>query len=327
MVFSKIVLQGKNFINEKRKKIKNIKEGNKNMKPGFSSGDSFLRQAFEEQKQKVEIEQGVYNSLLSEWSALQTDFGDKFLLVKNNIDKCLKKCKEENENGSNEELACKVGCRLTKPELMDWKNKNNANCSSIIDKCSGRNVNEGYSVTEEEKDNCYDCGGGLGGATLFKAEGTSLTKNVDKCKDLDSAFLSTSKPSGYYEGLCNSAFDGVPKIGYDFKGKYSELERKTNEITRQAIKLENEKNKLKIKKQEMLNRVGKINIADLIDDYNSIYNRKILERGKSLSGTNDTAIAQLEDIELKEKSESMQLYLWSGLAILSFLLLLQKIKK
>ena len=67
------------------------------------------------------------------------------------------------------------------------------------------------------------------------------------------------------------------------------------------------------------------NMEDLLAEYSSIQAEinQLTGRGNN----NKTSEAQLEDVELKIKSERMQLYIWSGLAILTMLLVIQKVKQ
>ena len=67
------------------------------------------------------------------------------------------------------------------------------------------------------------------------------------------------------------------------------------------------------------------NMEDLLLEYSNIQVEinKLSGRGNN----NKTSEAQLEDVELRIKSERMQLYIWSGLAILTMLLVIQKIKQ
>ena len=70
---------------------------------------------------------------------------------------------------------------------------------------------------------------------------------------------------------------------------------------------------------------GTKNMEKLLGEYSIIQAdiNKLSGRGNN----NKTTEAQLEDIELKIKSERLQLYIWSGLAILTMLLVIQKIKQ
>ena len=67
------------------------------------------------------------------------------------------------------------------------------------------------------------------------------------------------------------------------------------------------------------------NMEDLLAEYDNIQSEINKLRGRK--NNNKTSEAQLEDVELKIKSERMQLYIWSGLAILTMLLVIQKIKQ
>ena len=58
-------------------------------------------------------------------------------------------------------------------------------------------------------------------------------------------------------------------------------------------------------------------------DYGTIY-AEIIERQKSKDGTID---GQLEDIREKELSSSLQFLIWSGLAILTILLVIQRLRR
>ena len=67
------------------------------------------------------------------------------------------------------------------------------------------------------------------------------------------------------------------------------------------------------------------NMEELLAEYSTI--QAEINELSGRRNNNKTSEAQLEDIELKIKSERMQLYIWSGLAILTMLLVIQKVKQ
>ena len=127
---------------------------------------------------------------------------------------------------------------------------------------------------------------------------------------------------------------------FDFKTKYADLSTLNNKLDTTAKSFESESNRIEKIKKDIRKQLHKINgyegmktmegmetknMEELLAEYSTIQ-----AEIKQLSGrrnNNKTSEAQLEDVELKIKSERMQLYIWSGLAILTMLLVIQKVKQ
>ena len=121
---------------------------------------------------------------------------------------------------------------------------------------------------------------------------------------------------------------------FDFKTKYADLSTLNNKLDTTAKSFESESNRIEKIKKKIRTQLHKINgyegmktmegmetknMEDLLAEYSSI--QAEINQLTGRRNNNKTSEAQLEDVELKIKSERMQLYIWSGLAILSFLLL------
>lgn len=350
-ILDKLQKQGKLYKNEKIKKIKKFNskliEGN----TGFVKGDEILERQNENELVLLKKLQDEYKKKISDWGIGQKVFIDNYKqwMTKANDCQvhCTKKYPANDENVNSKIEACKIGCRLKEPELMDGKNTDGVNCTGINNLCVMRNVIEGKNPNPDQIDGCYPCGGGEGGKTIIRSKGSSRLKNITTCDDIGSAFGSADSLHDILKTACNHGFTqqdvstGIKLPNgnlYDFKGEYGKLRQGTESLNQTAIRLQNQINNIKKRRKDinsktddMINGNERNNIKsneELLNAYNEIYQKITKERGnKNITGINNTSEAQYEDIMLKEGSQSMQLLIWSGLAILTILLVIQKMRK
>ena len=127
---------------------------------------------------------------------------------------------------------------------------------------------------------------------------------------------------------------------FDFKTKYADLSTLNKKLDTTAKSFESESNRIEqIKKQirsqlhklngyegmQMMEGMETKNMEELLTEYSNI--QAEINQLSGRTNNNKTSEAQLEDVELRIKSERMQLYIWSGLAILTMLLVIQKVKQ
>lgn len=339
----------KNKINKFNKK-KHLIENNSN----FNKGDTKLNDGIKRVKLYLEDMEEDYNNKLSAWSMKSKTYMENYNLLIDEINLCKKNCGtqfpqtisvdgklQEDRLRKKKIESCMNGCQLREPKIQDLQDNPGTNCANV--KCIERNVMpnlaENDQPTEEEIRDCAACGGGFGGHPIIRAQGNSNSLNITKCIDSDKAYgesgtqLRDACRKGAFDYFNNKqiSFSGdtytLPgnKI-INFNSDYNSLLTESEHLNSSAKKLENETNKLRSRRKKIMTSLSKLEgmtpMSDLIDQYDEIYEKKSLERGET-----DTQKAQLEDIELKLRSQQLQLYLWSSLAILTMLLVIQKIRQ
>jgi len=332
---SKKIIKINNF-----NKKKYIIENNSN----FEKGDRKLYKSVEKSKEFLEKIKNKYDKNTSKWATDSKIFMDNYNLLVNEVNICKKKCLKQisgNETNRHKKIeACSYGCRLREPELQHMQNNPGSNCNNV--KCLNRNVMPGYesTVTEEQRKNCSTCGGGVGGSPIIRSLGTNLNKNITSCNNIDEAYGESGtkfkeacmKGYNYFQNKVESGGNyNLNKKLYNFTVEYNTLINSTQELNSNAGSLEKATNDLRQKRKKIMTNLSKIegmsNIegfinSELLEKYNQVYAKKNLEKT-----TSPTQKAQLEDIELKLKSQQLQLYIWSSLAILTMLLVIQKIRQ
>lgn len=367
MVFSKIMDNLKNIINEKKmeeKKIYNNKPINNLLKQGmkhkelrnrkikkfnkkniienntnFDKGDKILSDTMNKSRSYLTKLETDYQSRMSEWGSNQKIFLDNYNLLLTKINECKRNCVDKIDNKTNRTRnidSCINGCKLREPELLASSDIEGVNCSGV--KCIKRNIIPGAEqiVTDEQKEGCFKCGGGYGGPPIIRSKGKSgMIMNVTSCDNMDEAYgesgndLKKSCMVGYnyfQDSLDSNGNYNINNKIYNFTNEYSKLLKSTEDLNTSAVDLEKQTNNVRKKRKKIMSVLSKLegmkSMTDLVEDYNDVYVRKSLERQNT-----DTQQGQLEDIELKLSSQKIQLYLWSGLAILTMLLVIQKIKQ
>ena len=355
-IIDKLINQGKLHNRNKQNKInrvnKQIVENNTNI---FSKGDKKIQDIKNNTSSVLNSIKTQYESDLTDWATAHKTFMDNYTTFMGNIKSCEVDCqntyKGEKINRDNKINACKNGCKLRQPILMDATNdatyldSNGSpqalDCTNLIGKCSNGYVDGlgSAQATPEQIKGCTECGGGSGGAPIIRQQGAnpSISKNIKSCNDVDDAYNNKGANTTSLVTMCQNGYNNakLTSSGYDFKSKYSELVAYNKKLDTSAKALESESKEwqtLKKIKSE-LNKINGVSIGeegfktmdDLITEYDNIQSEINKLRGRK--NNNKTSEAQLEDVELKIKSERMQLYIWSGLAILTMLLVIQKIKQ
>ena len=282
------------------------------------------------------------------------------------LEECQISFAETEQNRQLKINVCEIGCKLREPELQSLQDnekqlddKTPLICN-VQDKCLNRNAKNDAAynlLTDEEKIGCSLCGGGVGGKPIIKRseyKKQKLKKNILSCDDVDIAFGMDStqslkeacnKGTNYFNNVISGngyTIDGMKyktnEQSYNFTNEYNNLMNLNNDLTVSAETLESGKIEMKKKSENILKQLLKYRkprnlnkenfdtMEDLYDKYEQIYAN--LDKFDSNEEQSDkTTKAQIEDAELKLKSEKLQLVVWSGLAILTLLLVLKKINQ
>ena len=361
-IIDNLINQGKLHNKNKQIKInkfnqnKHIMENNTNI---FSRGDKKIQKIQDDTSTVLDSLKTKYNQDLSEWATAHKTFMTNYTTFMGNIKDCQETCQTtyayRGSDATKAALAekkinaCKDGCSLRQPELMDAIDDATyidgsdgtvkpLDCSNLGNKCSnGQILDTGSEMpTTEQQKGCTACGGGSGGQPIIRQKegGPSLSKNIKSCNDVDAAYnTGTTK----IISACTLGFNKVKDInGYNFKNEYANLIAYNKKLDTSAKALESESKRMARAEKKIKSELNKINgvsigeegfltMDNLITEYDYIQWKINKLRGRK--NNNKTSEAQLEDVELKIKSERMQLYIWSGLAILTMLLVIQKVKQ
>jgi uncharacterized protein YukE len=361
-IIDNLINQGKLHKRNKQIKIKNfnekkhIIENNTNV---FSKGDKKINNLNENTSQVLQNLQQEYNTDLAAWGTGHKSFMDNYTRFMGLMKDCQQHCQEKypagEPNRDNKINACKNGCSLEQPELMPEKDDDTyvdsngslqtLDCNISATKClDGYITGLGSNVaTNEQINGCTSCGGGSGGPAIIRQSGSNRSRNIKSCVDIDKAYNNTGPNTTSLKSMCAEGRRKMKELDttkFDFKTKYADLSTLNNKLDTTAKSFESESNRIEKIKKKIRTQLHKLNgyegmktmegmetknMEELLAEYSTIQ-----AEIKQLSGrrnNNKTSEAQLEDVELKIKSERMQLYIWSGLAILTMLLVIQKVKQ
>jgi hypothetical protein len=367
-IINNLINQGKLHNKNKQIKInkfnqnKHIIENNTNI---FSRGDRKIQKMQDDSSSVLNGLKDDYERNLTAWSVAHKTFMEDYTTFMDKIKSCRTTCQSTYKGKAMEMNACKDGCSLRQPELMDaiddatyidGTEVKPLDCTNLENQCSGGKVDlkgAALSPTTEQQNGCTVCGGGSGGKPIIKhgqaMGGLVRTKNIKSCDDVDAAY---NTGSGAGKTACFVGFNNpaIQSGGNKFKSEYAKLIAYNASLDSSAQALEKESNKIARAKNKIKTQLHRLNgmtigdddvvepvvdsfvvresmqtMEDLLLKYDKIQADIIKIRGKR--NNNKTSEAQLEDVEFKIKSERMQLYIWSGLAILTMLLVIQKVKQ
>ena len=235
--------------------------------------------------------------------------------------------------------ACQAGCDFKGPYVTPCKDsfglskKNRENCNNLTNgKCYDGNVLLGHesevngleyadhkNITLGE--GCCSCGGGYGGPPKSNYRGT----NLKTCQDVPDAFGFKEYEGDVLKTACIQAQVTDSQINASLYTSYNNLKEKNKELISLAEEIF-----LKIQQMRSVNDNITINMTEQdkelennLNLYGSIYADILQNQGKQ----DRTITGQLEDIQLKEKSQSMHFVLWGCLAILVVLMAIQRMRQ
>jgi len=361
-IIDNLINQGKLHKRNKQIKIKDfnkkkhIIENNTNV---FSKGDKKIHNMHDNTSKVLQNLQQEYNNDLAAWGTGHKSFMDNYTRFMGLMNDCQKHCQDKypagEANRDNKINACKNGCSLEQPELMPAKDDNTyvdsdgslqtLDCNISANKClDGYITGLGSDVaTNEQINGCTACGGGSGGPAIIRQSGSNRSRNIKSCDDIDRAYNNTGANTTSLKSMCAEGRRKMKELDttkFDFKTKYANLSTLNNKLDTTAKSFESESNRIEKIKKDIRKQLHKINgyegmktmegmetknMEELLAEYSSI--QAEINELSGRRNNNKTSEAQLEDIELKIKSERMQLYIWSGLAILTMLLVIQKVKQ
>lgn len=338
--------QGMIYLQKKKEKLNNLKSQIKIIE-GY--GNNVL-----DSKSEKELE--LLQSLENEYSALLSNYGKNYKLFISEyntsiqkVDNCKQECVTKYSTGANSnELtkSCQIGCAFKNPSINECSNtykKSNLSgkgCGDMLKAengslmCQNGEVTTGYLdyVTNSNyadsagmtlKDGCCDCGGGMGGSK--QKVNAKLLDSCDDILNIYESYSPTTSPGKDIIEACNAA--PFVQGSISLKDKYNDLSEQNEMLKKKAQQIFDQIKVLRSKNSLTDERLGESQdeFDKQLEEYDELYN-KVLEykTGKMNSITRD---AQWEDVQYKEKSQSLHVLIWAGLAILTILFVIKKFKK
>lgn len=104
-------------------------------------------------------------------------------------------------------------------------------------------------------------GGGSGGPAIIRQSGSSRSKNIKSCDDIDEAYNNRGANTVSLKSMCAEGRRKMKELDttkFDFKTKYSDLSTLNNKLDTTAKTFESESNRIeKIKKNKKSNTPDK----------------------------------------------------------------------
>lgn len=327
----------KNKLNKLQKRIGLIE----NLK-GFTEGKQRLQKTSQKELELLQEMEKNYNRQLSQYSTSYKTFMGEYQRGVDDVKKCKASCLTNIPKGgpgwSYKRQACQAGCDLKGPYVSkceDTYKKSKAGGESCKVVTNGRCLNgqiilgqdanvisNDYADTTGKtlKDGCCDCGGGAGGPPSTMMRG----KKILKCNEIPNA-INAGSNSDYITSACLTAPMSSAQNNANLHTKYSLLSAQNEELIKTAQKIFD---KVKELSSTDLTIQGKLDDEDFdlknkLAEYGTVYANLISRKSKK----EQTIDGQLEDVRYKEDSQQLQLWIWTGLAILTILFAIQRMRK
>jgi len=328
----------KNKLNKLQKRIGLIEN-----LTGFTEGKQRLQTTSQKEIELLQKMEKEYNRQLSEYSTSYKAFMGEYQRGVNDVKKCkatcLKNIPRGSANWSYKRQSCKAGCELKGPYVSECENtyikskSGGESCNVVTNgRCLNGQVNLGQAVYVDSNDyadtadttirvGCCDCGGGAGGppSTII------MGKKISKCNEIPGAFKYTGSDGGYMTASCITASVESERENANLHTKYSQLSSQNEELIKTA---QNIFDKITELSKTDLTIQGKLDDEDFdlknkLAEYGSVYADILSRKSKK----EQTMEGQLEDVRYKEDSQKLQLWIWTGLAILTILFAIQRMRK
>jgi hypothetical protein len=327
----------KNKLNKLQKRIGLIE----NLK-GFTEGKQILQTTSENEIKLLEIMETSYNRQLSDYSrsykSFMVDYQKGITDVKQCKANCLKNIPIGSSTSSNKRLACQAGCDLKGPYISVCedtykKSKVGETCKKATKgRCLNGQVNLGQDanvISTELSDitgttlkvGCCDCGGGAGGPPSTMMRG----KKILTCNEIPSAFDYTGSDGSYMTTSCITATVDSELENANLHTKYSQLSAQNENLIKTAKNIFDKITELNKTDSTIKQKLDDedFDLKNKLAEYGSVYADIISRKSKK----EQTMDGQLEDIRYKEDSQKLQLWIWTGLAILTILFAIQRMRK
>ena len=336
--------QGMELLNNRKQQVDKLKSRMNLIEnlSGFTQGKQTLKGVSDKELQVLQQLEQEYNRKLSAYSTNYKTFMGEYQKGVEDVKKCKANCITSIPRSgawSYKRQACNAGCDLKGPFVQKCEDtflKSRVGSQDCNSATKGRCL-DGQVVLGQEgtvtssnyadsnnvtiKDGCCDCGGGSGGPPSTMMRG----KKITKCEQIPEAYGYTAAAGGYMTTSCYNARVESENNNKNLHTKYTALAAENQELIDTAQKIFD-----KIKELGTTDMTIQKNIDDTdfdvqnkLAEYGSLYADVIARQGKK----DRTIDGQLEDVRYKEQSSELQLLIWSGLAILTILLVIQRMRK
>ena len=286
---------------------------------------------------------GDYDKKLSSYSTLYKNFMESYHSATKDVVSCKADCQSRHRPGTTNwefsKIACQAGCDLNGPYIAKCKDTylgsrvNGEKCDVMTkNKCSNGSVELGmigdvtninYADTNDVtiKDGCCECGGGVGGPPTS----TINANKVTKCEDVPSALGLSAANGTFAVNRCHQARVKSAATNKQMWQSYQNLTQENEALIKLANNIFNKIKQLRSADENINNKIKdeETHLKNQLALYESVYaNIKNYDTSKQV-----TVEGQVEDALLKEKSQSLHLIIWLGLAILTLSLVIHRMRK
>tara|TARA_B100001063_G_C16777284_1_gene566655 strand:+ start:1395 stop:2489 length:1095 start_codon:yes stop_codon:yes gene_type:complete len=364
MVFKNILENITDFFSDKNTKQKNrkvkrplnqLKQGlvylqNKQQKFNELNNSSILMEQFNNDKLDdvsqneltiLENLKSEYNQKLTQYSQSYKTFMEEYYKATQEIVSCKADCKSRHRPGTSNwqksKIACEAGCDLKSPYVAKCKDSylgyQGSKCSDIAkDKCSNGNVILGMdpTVTSSDyaddngvtiKDGCCECGGGIGGPPTSEINAFK----VKDCNEIEKALGYNKGQAQWAVNRCHQAQVASFQKNKNMWQEYEKLSKENEDLIKLAQNIFDKIKELKTIDENINQSIKdeETHLKNQLSLYENVYaNIQNYDKSKQT-----TVEGQVEDMLLKERSQSLQLYLWLSLAIITFSLVIHRMRK
>jgi len=328
--------QGLTYLQNKQRNFKQLSDSSILLE-NFDTGK--LDQVSRNELTVLEKLKSTYDEKLSQYSTSYKVFMEGYYTSTQGVKTCKADCASRHRPGTAawgfSKTACNAGCDLKGPYISKcastYKGTSiNNQCADITKgKCTGSGVVLGMlsSVAETDannisiKDGCCECGGGTGGPPTAEIN----SKTVYKCEDVPQALGYSAGKGGYTTNRCYQARVSSANKNKNLWQSYAKLSKDNEDLIKLAQNIFDKITQLKTLDGNINRQITdeETHLKNQLSLYENVYTNI-----KEYDGTKHVTIeGQVEDVLLKEKSQSLHLFIWLGLAMLTFSLVLARIKK
>ena len=310
----------------------------------FKAGDKTLADVNQKELQILASLESEFQSKLSEYSRNYKSFMDSYYRAIEDVKTCKGRCLSTypvgSANYSMKRQGCDAGCTFKGPYLQTCQNTfltsrvNSQSCSTITSgKCLGGNVilGQNSAVTSASyadsnnttiKDGCCECGGGAGGPPTVNIRGTT----IKTCGQVAGALGFSGANGSYTQSACYSANMPSANANANLYKSYTALTGQNTALIKLAQKIFEKINGLRKVNKNINGELndGDKNLKNQLALYGNVYANILSNSGGNKDYTID---GKVEDILLKEKSQSLHFLLWGSLATLVILMTIERMRK
>jgi len=330
----------KNNIDKLRNKLSLIE----NLKD-FSKGEATLKKTTDKELKYLNDLETQFQRQITEYStkykSFMSAYNDGVKAVRTCKTTCASKYPRSTPNYAQKLEACKAGCDLKGPYVQKCQNSYKTNykqedCDTVTNKiCQDGNVLPGKASIVDSTDTttyadsagtsirngCCDCGGGYGGPPSIRINGTV----VKQCDAIAGAMNFSGNDGQWAITACNQARVDNSTKNSTLHEDYGSLTKENEGLIATAQTIFEKIQELKKAREDIDVDMGGLDrkLEDQLNDFGTTF-----ANIKKIRSSKDRTIdGQLEDAISKERSSSLQFLIWSGLAILTILLVLQRMRK